>query len=205
MDLKNSKPVVFETMFFPPIVFFQYLMQGRVIVEKHENYQKRSFRNKCIIATAQGVKILTVPLRKGKHEQQKITEVQISYEEDWRKNQLKSIRAAYGKAPFFEDYFPVIENVYNSSGKYLFDLNNKIILLLQDIYCYSLPEFSEKYIGDYGVNDRRNHYTLKSFQEEKDVPEYAQVFEDRHGFLPNLSILDLLFCYGPEGRGVLGR
>lgn len=191
------KPVLFESHFFPCIYFFNVWIHHPVLIEKFENYQKRSFRNKCIIAGPQGMYTLTVPLKKGKHQQQVIAEVQIAYDDPWQKIHLATIRAAYGKAPFFDDYYPRIEQWYAGAGEFLFDLNICIMRNLAGILHLTDLQFTESYEKDPSAIDMRDKLNLKNFGMIQ-LPHYSQVFEDRYGYLSNLSILDLLFCYGPE-------
>lgn len=191
------KPVLFESHFFPCIYFFNVWIHHPVWIEKFENYQKRSFRNKCIIAGPQGIHTLTVPLKKGKHQQQTITEVKIAYDEPWQKKHLATIRAAYGKAPFFAHYYPRIEQWYADAGEFLFDLNISIMRNLAGVLHLTDLKFTESYEKNPSAIDLRGRLKLKDFGMIP-LPHYSQVFEDRYGYLSNLSIMDLLFCYGPE-------
>jgi len=208
-DLTSKKievlppPYLFETQFFPNIYFFAGLMQRDIVLEQHEHYQKRSFRNKCMIANAQGIQALTVPLKGGKHQQQPILDVQIAYDEPWVKNHLRSIVAAYSNSPYFEHYFPQIEALYTSAGTSLFTFNLAIINYFQRVFQTKEILLSQSYEKDTLLDDRRGHNTLKNHKQLVPNIRYNQVFEDRHPFIPNLSILDLLFCTGPAASHYL--
>ena len=177
-------------------------MQNPVIIEKQENYQKRSFRNKCIIANASGPQILSIPLKKGKHQRQAITEVRIAYDEPWQRFHLSSIRTAYRNAPFFDYYFPHIIQLYNYSGPYLFEFNWSILKHFIKILDLPEPTHTTSYQQTPKEVDMRGILNPRNYQQTS-LPRYNQVFEDRCGYLPNLSIIDLLFCCGPETTSYL--
>ena len=166
-------------------------------IEAHEHYQKRSLRNKCVITSSQGPKILSIPLKKGKHNQQLITQVAISYDEPWETKHLRSLKTAYQSAPFFDHYFAEVESLYQDPGKYLFDFNWKILNYFLHLFELPLPSKSNGYERRVCGFDARGSVTPRSFDQIR-LPPYNHVFEDRHGYLSNLSILDLLFCLGPE-------
>ena len=198
------QPVTFEIQFFPCIYFFQILSNQPVIIEKFETYQKRSLRNKCIIAHAQGTQILTVPLKKGKHEQQMITDVTIAYDEPWQKTHLAGIKTAYGSAPYFDHYFPRIEKLYACAGESLFQFNVDIIQYFISSLRLPALQYTASFNRPGEEDDKRGQVTPANYDVVK-LPAYSQVFEDRLGYLPNLSILDLIFCRGPEATSYLSR
>lgn len=197
-----QKTYIFELQFFPTIYFFSILKQNQVVIEKKENYQKRSFRNKCIIASASGPLTLSVPLKKGKHERQIITDVLIAYDEPWKNMHLSSIKTAYHSSPFFDYYFPHIEQLYNNSGKYLFEFNWSILSCFAKILDLPKVECTTSYQKELLSGDMRGILTPNNYQQII-LPKYNQVFEDRCGYLTNLSIIDLLFCCGPEAHQYL--
>ena len=94
--------MIIETQYFPPIhTFSNALTSGVLMIEKWENYQKRSYRNKCNILTSQGILTLSIPLQKGKNNAQNIQHVLINKDEDWQTKHIRAIEAAYGKSPFY--------------------------------------------------------------------------------------------------------
>ena len=204
--MNSNNSLIIEVQYFPPIEYFKQLFQfPHVVIEAHENYQKGSYRNRCHIANSTGIQILSVPLRKGKNAKQPIREVAIAYDMDWQKQHWQSIQTAYGSAPFWEHYAPQLEPFFLKKWNYLFDLNMAIletflkILKLKNTVNVS---FSTDYNIDFteGVDLRNKILPNKSdFQGEK----YAQLFQERTGFLPNLSILDLVFCTGPQAMTVI--
>ena len=210
-DLSN--PIVcIELHYLPGIRYMALLSEcPALLIEQHENYQKRSFRNKTVLAAANGLLSLGIPLQKGKNQQQPIRETRIAYNEPWQNQHWQSIRSAYGNAPYFEYYAPEIQPFYLQKTTWLFDWNlqllQKIIGLLQwDITL----QFTEAYRNDYpsAILDARNRIVPQKTPQDVpwlyNSPVYPQVFMEKHGFLPDLSVLDLLFCTGPEATLYLG-
>ncbi len=195
--------LLIELHYLPNIAFFSLLNQfQRVQIEACENYQKGTFRNRTRLAGANGQLRLSVPLRAGKNEQQPIQEVRIAYDEPWQRQHWHTIQSAYGKAPYFEFYSPALEPLFQIPYEFLFDWNKTLLqtilkLLPLDIEVRLSTTFQLKQNTAKTV-DARNKINPRLSALPFDSPTYAQVFQEKHGFLPNLSILDLLFCTGPE-------
>ena len=201
-----EKEILIELQYLPSIHYVSKLLgASKVWIEQHENYTKGSYRNRCHLANSQGLLRLSIPLLGGKHQQQSIRDVTISNTENWQSQHWIAIQSAYGKSPFFEFYADLIRPFYQKKYKFLWDWNWD---LLQQIFSMipiekqlHLSQEYQKNLPD-GIADFRNkispkkHKTISdsSFLQEK----YIQVFEEKNGFIPNLSILDLLFCTGPE-------
>lgn len=178
------------------------LKSDEVYVEHHEHYQKRSCRNRFSIIDHQGLKSISIPLKKGKHEQMPISEVEISYDSDWQYQVIKTIRTAYGKSAYFEFYYPGFEKVWNQKADLLIEFNASIFAWLKKslktkINLQSTLSFELNYDLEY--LDLRG----KIPQWQQDY--YPQVFEDRLGFVQGASILDLVFCLGPEASPYLRK
>ncbi|MGB3801389.1 MAG: WbqC family protein [Lewinella sp.] len=178
------------TAYFPPTAWFLRALQaGRWQWEAHENYQKGGWRNRCRITTANGPLLLSLPLQGGKHQQMPVREVMISHTTDWQRQHEQAIRSAYGRAPYFEFYAEDLFQVTRAPAERLYAYNwqiaSTIIQLLQ------LPvELTET-----------EHFGGASAGKMKiatGTPPYPQAFSDRYGFVDDLSILDALFCVGPE-------
>lgn len=202
-----SSTLLIESQFFPPIdTFISIIKNERLIIEACEHYQKGSYRNRCHITNSTGIQVLSVPLRKGKNAKQPIQEVQIAYDMDWQKQHWQSLQTAYGSAPFWEYYAPVFEKIYAQKYVYLFELNQEIlktlfkILKLQNTINVSLSETYEITYGD-SMQDFRNKISPKLPPQYQ--VKYAQLFQDRMDFIPNLSVLDLIFCTGNRALDVL--
>lgn len=200
--------IISELSFFPPIQFYQNCVgKEEIILEKWENYQKNGFRNRFVIATANGTQLITIPLQGGKNEQKPITEVEISYETNWQRHAWQSILSAYGRAPYFEHYESHLKIFFEKEYHNLWDLNldvfNKINKLLKiELNC----SFSDDYIKKYDENDVfdfRSQIRPNADIDTLEFKKYNQLFEERHGFIKNLSILDLLFCTGPQAKNFI--
>ncbi|MCB9284412.1 MAG: WbqC family protein [Lewinellaceae bacterium] len=198
-----------ELQFLPPVQYFTKLLQSEAIVlEQWEHYQKRSYRNRCHIADSHGVQRLSIPLMKGKNQQLPIRQVRIAYDQPWQKQMTHTIRTAYHRAPFFDDYGPDLLDILNREHTFLFDLNLELQEQINRFLGISPTlSFTETYspIPGPGQTDLRNAIRPVHPPEDPHFKPsfYNQVFEDKHGFSPNLSIIDLLFCMGPEALTVL--
>ncbi len=196
--------VLLEIQYLPSVQFFSlWKRMGLLMIEQHEHYSKGSFRNRTHIAAANGVTRLSIPLKKGKNEQQPIRETQIAWFEPWAKKHWQAIQSAYGNAPFFEFYQDELHPFFEKKYTYLFDWNLDLMLKLKALLGLEGELiFSQTYSKEppTEILDRRNCISPKAKKRETEFRqvEYPQVFLEKHGFLPNLSILDLLFCTGPE-------
>ncbi len=194
---QKVKSIIQETQIFGPIeIFALYLSMDEIILEKHENYQKRSHRNRYDILTANGVLQLSIPLSKGKNNKMPISEVKIAYEDNWVEVHLQTIRSAYGNSPYFEFYFAEIEAIFRKKYDLLFDFNLVCMqFIFKKLKLDKLILTSNSYITTYdNILDLRH----KKWENDQIQTSYSQVWEEKFGFTPNLSILDLLFCLGPE-------
>ncbi len=204
MNRFNS--IILELHYLPCIQYFTKLLHyPSVILEQKEHYQKGSYRNRTLIATANGILRLSIPLKKGKNEQQPIRSVEIAYDENWQAQHWQAIRSAYGNAPFFEFYADELKAFYEKQlTNHLFDFNLMLLnFLLEKIQMNPNIDLSVDYKRLYpaSVQDFRNSITPRKKDQKEDLlfhpMKYPQVFQEKHGFLPNLSILDALFCLGP--------
>lgn len=196
-----------ESQCCPPISLFFHLSDHHaILIEKHENYQKRSYRNRFYINSPQGKIPFAIPLVKGKNQQQLITDVQISYDQDWIRQLYQMIRSNYGSAPYFEYYFEDFINLFLQKHEYLFSLNKDLLnwifqklefdkkILYTNYYAKSTSKQIDDFRNVLVPNRKMNH--IKSIR-------YAQVFEEKNNFIDDLSIIDLIFCCGPEGRSLI--
>jgi hypothetical protein len=199
-----------ESHYLPPVAFFALALRHRsVVLEQHEHYQKGSWRNRCLIGAANGPLRLTVPLLAGKNEQLPIREVRIANDDhDWQRLHWESIRSAYGRAPYFAYYGDALAPFFFKKYTFLFDLNLELTETL--LQCCRLPvalECSASYDGCAPESDFRHALSPKHdvLPQGIQTVAYPQPFEDRHGFLPGLSIVDLLFSAGPRSEEYLGK
>lgn len=195
-----------ETAYFPPIQYMsKWLNKQKVYIEAQEHYQKGSYRNRCYIAGSHGPLCLSIPLKKGKNQGQPIREVEIDRHANWNKHHWQSIQSCYGKAPFFKHYAAELHPLYQNPTRFLFDWNLQLLHWIKEQL--SLPAeivLTQQYHKSLPPNweDQRNAISPKQHRCQPDpdfqANPYPQLFQDRLGFLPNLSILDMLFCLGPE-------
>jgi hypothetical protein len=183
--------------YFGPIEEFVYLAKNdSVVYEIKEHFVKQSYRNRCIIYSANGLLKLSVPVVLKSREKTAMENIQISYAENWQKMHWKSIQSAYKNSPFFDYYEEILRPIFLEKFKYLKDLNIETHELIKQ--CLQIDctiKFSSEF-QPYFKNDLRQliHFKKKS---NLQLVRYIQVFEEKHGFHANLSILDLLFNEGP--------
>lgn len=184
--------MLLSTAYFPPIEYFAILAECSISVylEANENYEKQSYRNRCRILTSQGVADLRVPI--VHNGARKITEILVDYSTPWVRQTKYAIETAYYSSPFFEYYRDQLFAILDSQPATLWDLNLQLIRF----FCAKIginPDicFTEEYNGDI-------HQIHPKRPSDYKGREYWQVFKERFGFVPNLSIMDLLFNEGPE-------
>ena len=189
-----------ETLYNPPVAYFYHAIRSEgILIEAHENYVKQSYRNRCHVLTAQGVQPLSIPVLKGSSKNKtKITEIEIDYSQKWYNVHWRTIQAAYGRAPYFEFYSDYIKEVYERQPKFLFELNIDLLRLYFKLLKVNKPlQFTAAYneTAPDNVVDLRNKIHPKIYPDNLHVKPYTQVFGKQ--FVPELSIIDLLFTQGP--------
>lgn len=187
--------------YFPSIATFAVLVQNDVVWEAHDNFQKQTYRNRCYICTDKGKHMLNIPIKHvgGNQGRQKYKEVELENSYDWKKIHWRTLETAYRTSPFFEFYEDDIRPLYEGNDDSLFEFNLRTIQAVTDCIGLELSTGkSEKY-----ELQLENDYDARFLVEAKKEPSpkmepYTQVFVERHGFIPNLSVLDLLFNEGPN-------
>ena len=198
--------IVCELQYFPPVSFFSTLFEETYFyLDIYEIYRKMSFRNRCMVAGAQGIISLSVPLQQGRNQQLPVNEVRISDTEQWQSRHFKSIRSAYKRSPFFDFYEDELAAIYRRPFELLTEWNICCLEWVKDKLDWRTEirytESAVPYPG-VGITDLRNRVLPKNFMELNPV-KYRQVFEERVGFFANLSVLDLLFNCGPRTSELL--
>ena len=196
-----------QTTYFGPIQWYQKLCRyDQTLIEQYDSYQKQTYRNRCVIATANGLQALTVPVEHDtlniKNEILKVKDLRISDHNNWRRIHWNALQSAYNESPFFDYYADDIRLFFEKKYEFLVDFNEAIrqtVCNLLDIH----PQVS--YTTDFSrqpsdIDDYREVINAKHPQADEDFQprRYWQVFEGKHGFQSNLSILDLLFNMGNE-------
>ena len=190
-----------STAYLGPVQYYSKLISfDKIHIEAEENYPKQTYRNRCLIAAANGVQALTVPIEKLATLKAPTRDIRISNHGNWRHHHWNALVSAYNMSPFFEYYADDLCPFYEKKYRFLIDYNDAlqvIICNLLDIH----PKIAhtEKYEPAL-ENDFRNVIDPRHpLNDETFTPHpYYQVFREKHGFLPNLSIVDLLFNMGPE-------
>lgn len=190
------------TAFLGSVMSYAMYFKGHVFIEGHENYQKRSTRNKCYIKTSQGKKSISIPLQSGKNNQQSIQKVRISYVEHWIKEFKHGMETNYSSSPYIHYYLPEIIKIIQKRPASLWELNWELnLLILHFIGINDAPQVTPDWQKDYGDHSLDFRSTEPTYSLDY---KYPQLFEEKgQDFIKNLSILDLLFCCGPEARGHL--
>ena len=198
-----------SSAYFAPIQWFQKLNRYDVcLIEQHDHFVKQTYRSRCVIATVNGLQTLSIPVEKFDNIKCEMCDVCISEHDNWRHQHWNALLSAYGESPFFEYYQDDIRPFFEKKWKFLFDFNIEITYMLCELLDLQ-PNFkpTNRFIPIEKNNDSIGEYT--DFREvirpkhplvDKDLvlKPYYQVYEQKIGFQPNLSILDLLFNMGNE-------
>ena len=192
--------VLLSTTYFGPVQWYQKLHRAEYIeIEQWESFQKQTYRNRCLIATTNGIQPLTVPIERNNS--QLLKDIRISDHGNWRRLHWNALQSAYGESPFFEYYQDDIHPFFEKRWTFLLDFNEEIrarMCELIDIEPH--VSYTSAFVADTNIPDFRSAINPKHPAPDPDfTPKpYYQVYQPKHGFLPNLSILDLLFNLGPE-------
>jgi hypothetical protein len=198
--------VVLPMCYLPPVDYFIALNKYKpgILIEREEHFPKQTYRNRANIYSPDGVLTLTVPVAKGSKNHTKIKDVKISYDFKWQRLHWMSLEGCYRRSAYFEYYEDDFAVFYEKEVKYLFDYNEQMLhLLLKLLKIKTTLQFTETYEPEYpALTDLRNTISPKRESGFKQKP-YFQVFEERFGFVKNLSIVDLLFNQGPQAANYL--
>ena len=196
--------VILSTAYLPPIEFFKHLKrEDEVLLEKFETYPKQTYRNRCIILTANGPLTLTIPVVKPNGNRTLIKDVRIDNSVKWRKEHWRAMESAYRSSAFFEFIYDYLMPYYSKEWDFLWDFNLNIISTISDVLDINLNLKETKLYSPSheGYVDLRNSISPKAKYFDTagiNSNQYYQVFGSRFGFVPNLSILDLLCNCGME-------
>ena len=187
------------TAYLAPIEYYAILLKYQnCSIEYYENFIKQSIRNRCNIYTANGKLTLTIPKLRKSRSKILIKDIEICYKENWQKTHWQSIESAYNSSPFFEFYKEEIKPLFIEKEKYLIEFNSKLHnVVLKFLY----QELVIKKTNNY---QKKSSLDLRNYNwNKRECQPYNQVFEEKHGFIPNLSILDLLCNLGPQSTQYL--
>jgi hypothetical protein len=197
--------ILIHPNYFPNIHQFTQIIKADIILfEASDNYQKQTFRNRTYIYGANGKLGLFVPVIHTHNNRELFKDVKISYDSNWMDLHLKSLQSAYRSSPYFEYFEDNFVKLYSEKEKFLVDFNIKCIKLISNLLDLNLNyKISNEYIEK--TNDIIDLRGLSNARKEKkiDTPKYIQVFETKHGYLNNLSIVDLVFSEGPNSVSLI--
>jgi hypothetical protein len=200
---------LFSTAYFPNAIYYaNFLRYEKVKIDIFEHFPKQTYRNRCYILAANGVMPLTVPVLKGRTGKIMTKDIKISYIENWQHQHFQSIMSAYSAAPFYDFFIDTFSAVFNKKFDFLIDLNNEIFSSINKILNIDTKiEYTDDFV-QIDVNnpdDYRFAFSPKNkinFSNSTHI-NYIQVFSDRYEFVPNLSILDLIFNLGLDTKKYL--
>ncbi|MBS1601109.1 MAG: WbqC family protein [Bacteroidetes bacterium] len=191
--------------YFPGVNFFRISSEfSNIVFEQYETYQKMSFRNRCQIAGGEGVINLNVPLAGGRDQKTLMKDVKIADDQPWQAQHWKTIISCYSRSPWFGFYRDDLEGLYKTRYEGLMEFNLACFdWAMKRLRMQATVSLTESYAPGYKekeVVDIRGRFSPKNRTISTGTPpvRYRQVFEERTGFIPGLSILDLLFCEGKE-------
>lgn len=191
--------IILPTAYLPSLAYYVCLVQNTsVIIDLHEHYIKQSCRNRCYIYSANGALPLVIPVHKTTGNHTLVRDIEICYLQRWQSNHWRAIESAYQSSPYFLYYKDELRYFYQRHYAYLADFNRELLELLVGLVKATVePGYSGEYcIVTDQSRDLRNKISVSDpycigFQ------FYHQVFQHKYGFIPNLSILDVLFNLGP--------
>lgn len=193
--------ILIHPTYFPSISHYVAMANAdSVTLEMEDNFQKQTNRSRMYLYSPNGLQVLNIPIKHSKDANQKTKDVRIENDFDWQKQHLKSLEAAYRSSPFFEYFEDEINPIFTKKHTFLTDLNMETIAFVDKCLKMNLKtqKTSEYFHEVPNFDDYRSLANGKKDQSK--LEPYTQVFGDKHGFINNLSILDLLFN---EGRFTL--
>ncbi|WP_276965609.1 WbqC family protein [Bacteroides graminisolvens] len=205
------KTIYLSSAYLAPVEYYSKLKAyDKIYIEQHDHYVKQTYRNRCNIAGPEGVLSLSVPIIRPDTPKCAMKDIRISDHGNWRHLHWNAIESAYSNTPFFEYYKDDLRPFYENKYTFLADFNEELRCKICELMDISpVVEHTASYHTDFLPDEadyREVIHPKKDYTEvDKDfLPKpYYQVFESRHGFLPNLSVIDLLFNMGPESVLVL--
>jgi hypothetical protein len=194
------KATIFPLFYLPPIHYFTALKQnqGDMLLEMHEHFPKQTYRNRASIHSPNGKLDLIVPVERGAAVHRPIKDVRISYEFNWQRIHWLSLQTSYRSSAFFEFYEDDFALFYDKKWEFLIDYNQELLELMNRLLKLN---FSFKPTTEYKALEAALDFRTAIHPKKESlfsIKPYYQVFEDRNGFLENLSIVDLLFNQGPQ-------
>ena len=189
--------IIIHPTYFPSISHYIAMLQADLVtLEMEDNFQKQTNRNRMYIYSPNGVQLLNIPVKHSIDKHQKYKDVRIENDFGWQKNHFKSLEAVYRTSPFFEYFEDDFRPLFEKKHEFLMDLNLETFELVNDALGvqFSIEKTDEYFHEVTNLKDFRSLANGK--KDTTQIEEYTQVFNEKHGFINNLSILDLLFNEG---------
>jgi hypothetical protein len=207
--IPETQTVLLSTAYLAPVAYYLQMNTHRqVVIEQHDNYVKQTYRNRCVIASANGLQTLSIPIVKPDSPKSPTRDIRIAEHGNWRHLHWYAIVSAYNSTPFFEYYADDFRPFYEKPFPFLFDYNE----MLRELLCSLLDispnvSYSDQYFTEIpaGTLDLREVIHPKKETEGSNFKPYYQVFESKYGFQANLSVIDLLFNMGNEAAMLLTK
>ena len=199
--------LLLPTTYLGNIEYFSKLTDTKeATIEIYESYPKQTYRNRCMIMSANGVIPIIVPTKHSKGVKLITRDVQVDYSMPWQRNAWRAIVSAYRNSAYFEHYEHLLEPLFVNRYETLLEMNNMTLdVMLKILKVSPTINFTTDYIrkdSDSNILDLRDNFSPKKESDNINV-EYYQVFSDRHPFAKNLSILDLILCEGSNSLNIL--
>lgn len=197
--------ILVSTAYLAPVEYFSIILHAdEIFIEKEENYLKQTYRNRCYILSAHGRQLLSVPVYLGSIHKTPIKDIRIDYSKRWQQVHLRAMIASYSASPYFEFYSEIFERIILKNHDFLLDLNMELTESVLGILKIKKPI---SYTTDFEAarnNEYDFRYNIKP-KEQSLFPrkKYFQVFNNSEGFVPGLSIIDLIFNMGPDAVSYL--
>ncbi len=198
--------ILIHPTYFPSISHYVAMLQAdSVTFEMEDHFQKQTNRNRMYIYSPNGIQMLNIPIKHSKEKHQKYKDVRIENDFGWQKNHFKSLEAAYRTSPFFEYFEDDFRPLFEKKHEFIMDLNLEIFELVNNALGIKIiPEKTTEFFHD--VPDFIDlRHLANGKKDTTQLETYTQVFNDKHGFINNLSILDLLFNEGRYAVDYLKR
>ena len=193
--------ILIHPSYFPSISHFVAMAKSDLVTfEMDDNFQKQTNRNRMYIYSPNGIQLLNIPIKHSNSTHQKTKDIQLETAFNWQKQHFKSLEAAYRSSPFFEYYEDTLMPIFEKKHIFLMDLNLQTMELVSKCLGFEF-DYNESTEYFHEVTNQEDYrYLINGKKDTSKFEDYTQVFGEKHGFINNLSILDLLFN---EGRYAL--
>lgn len=198
--------VLLSTAYLPPVEYFALLLSENAAIEREDRYQKQSYRNRTVIMNGNGALNLIIPtIHDGR--MGVVKDVRIEYVTPWQRAHWRSIESAYNNTPYYLYYKDALKPFFEREYEFLFDFNLQLTQTLMQLLRLDREIQTTTTFTPYTSEDTRllihpKHSRREDYPFRLKTP-YYQVFEDKFGFVPNLSVIDLLFNEGPQAATYL--